>query len=338
MNNTESCCNFSFAAIQRGIGRYHWRPLGGVVFTCVNPWFGNHLLFHTLSLWFRGISEKEVNTSPPSLVCLFFNYFLLNHNEKQTCCIKPIYSLLTTEGKRNAFPMSQLQAGLLFLPSQCHRSYRIITREKEKKNMYNYTWLQNIWGNLRCFHVSLQEWWINFQAPMMLDFPDVWVQTLTSQTHMSHYHTRLMQNKLSKSHSTLPLSHPLRQARCCSVEQSACYFLISDRKTANNWIYWLSSVYLLHAVTWWRLHISLWPDSRKTEISLSQLQSRLSVQKSSEIQTEYRYCSEVCWEKTLPAYPSCPSCHERRVFPETERSSQELEQLVQPGSKQLALG
>lgn len=53
---------------------------------------------------------------------------------------------------------------------------------------------------------SLQEWWINFQAPMMLDFPDVWVQTLTSQTHMSHYHTSLMQNKLTESHETPSLS------------------------------------------------------------------------------------------------------------------------------------
>lgn len=41
---------------------------------------------------------------------------------------------------------------------------------------------------------------------MMLDFPDVWVQTLTSQTHMSHYHTSLMQNKLTESHETPSLS------------------------------------------------------------------------------------------------------------------------------------
>lgn len=58
---------------------------------------------------------------------------------------------------------------------------------------------------------------------MMLDFPDVWVQTLTSQTHMSHYHTSLMQNKLTESHETpslslIPLDRP------CLVEQGAGTF------------------------------------------------------------------------------------------------------------------
>lgn len=57
------------------------------------------------------------------------------------------------------------------------------------------------------------------------------------------------------------------------------------------------------------------------------------MQKSQDIKTEHPHFCEVCWEKTLPAYPSCPSSHEHRVFPEKEERNQKLAQLLQPSDK-----
>lgn len=41
-------------------------------------------------------------------------------------------------------------------------------------------------NGMSIFHVSLQGWEIDFQAPMTIDFPGLWAETPESQTHNWH--------------------------------------------------------------------------------------------------------------------------------------------------------
>lgn len=167
---------------------------------------------------------------------------------------------------------------------------------------------------------------------MMPDFPDVRLQTLKSQTHMLHYLTSLMQNKLAESHEAL--SSSLTGEMLLSGAGCLYFLIFKKRKPAKNLICWRGFVCLLRSVTSLRPHISLRQNSRKASVSLSQLQSGPSVQKSSEIETEHPHFWEVCWEKTLPAYPSCPSSHEHRVIPAEEESNPKLARCLRPSDKQ----